>query len=144
MANARVEMDELGLYELLESETGPVGRDILRRTLAVEAASVMYCPVDEGRAWTTIEHEVGRDEHGLYGRVGSNLDYFIHIERGTGVFEEAIPGVAPSPNKGQRITAKDGGTLRFEIGGEVIYRKSIKGMRPHAPLRRGLEHADDD
>jgi hypothetical protein len=143
VALPRVEMDERGLYELLESETGPVGRDILRRTLAVEAATVMYCPVDEGRAWATIEHEVGRDEGGLYGRVGSNLDYFIHIERGTGLFEETIPGVAPSANKGRRITAKDGGMLRFEIGGQVIYRRSIKGMRPHAPLRRGLDHAED-
>lgn len=143
MADARVEFDEAGMFELLESETGPVGRDILRRTLNVEAAAVMYCEVDEGRARASIDHEIGRDEHGLYGRVGSNLDYFIHIERGTGLFEEAIPGVAPSPSKGQRITAKDGGVLRFEIGGEVLYRKSIKGMRPQAPLRRGLDAADD-
>ena len=143
MALARVEMDEAGLHELLESETGPVGKDLLRRVLNVEAASVIYCPVDEGPARASIDHEIGHDEHGLYGRVGSNLEYFIHIERGTGIFEEAIPGVTPSPNKGRRITAKDGGMLRFEIGGQVIYRKSIKGMRPHAPLRRGLDHADD-
>ncbi len=143
MALARVELDEVGLYALLEAEDGPVGRDILRRTLAVEAAAVMHCPVDEGRAWTTIEHEVIRDDEGLVGKVGSNLDYFIHIERGTGIHEETIPGVPASPNKGRRITAKDGGTLRFVIDGEVIYRKSIKGMRPHAPLRRGLAAAED-
>ncbi len=144
MANVQVTIDEQGMFELLDAEDGPVGKDILRRTLAVEAAAVIYCPIDEGPARASIGHEVTRDEHGLVGIVGSNLDYFIHIERGTGIFEETIPGVASSPNKGRRITAKDGGMLRFEIGGEVFYRKSIKGMRPHAPLRRGIEHADDD
>jgi hypothetical protein len=137
-------MDEEGLYYLLEDENGPTGRDLLRRGLNVESASVTYCPVDEGPARASIDHEIGRDQDGLYVKVGSNLDYFIHIERGTGLFEETIPGVAPSPNKGQRITAKDGGTLRFVADGEIVYRKSIKGMRPHAPLRKGLAHADDD
>jgi hypothetical protein len=143
MANARVEMDERGLYELLESETGPVGRDIMRRTLAVEARAVALCPVDEGRLRASIDHEVGRDQHGLYGRVGTNVDYAIHVERGTGVFEETVPGLAPSKNKGRRITADDGGMLRFEIGGVVFYRRSIKGMQPQPFLRPALDAAED-
>lgn len=143
MALAHFEFDEQGMYELLDAEDGPMGRDILRRTLAVEAAAVTFCPVDEGPARASITHEVTRDSDGLVGKVGSNLEYFIHIERGTGVFEETIPGVTASPNKGQRITAKDGGMLRFEIDGQVLYRRSIKGMPAHAPLRRGLDAAED-
>lgn len=143
MALARVEMDEAGLYELLDSENGPVGRDILRRTLAVEARAVALCPVDEGRLRASIDHEIGRDEHGLYGRVGTDVEYALLVERGTGVFEEAVPGVKPSANKGRRITAKGGGVLRFEVGGQVLYRRSIAGMRPQPFLRPALDAADD-
>lgn len=143
MALPRVEMDERALYELLDSETGPVGRDLLRRVLAVEARAVVLCPVDEGRLRASIDHEVGRDEHGLYGRVGTDVEYALEVERGTGVFEEAVPGIAPSSNKGRRITAKDGGMLRFEIAGQVFYRRSIKGMRPQPFLRPALDAAED-
>ncbi len=139
----RVVIDEQGMDELLDSPTGPVGRDILRRTLAVEARAVALCPVDEGRLRASIDHEVGRDAHGLYGRVGTNVEYALEVERGTGVFETTVVGVAPSKNKGRRITAHDGGVLRFEIGGQVLYRRSIKGMRPQPFLRPALDAADD-
>ncbi len=137
------EFDEQGMYELLESETGPVGKDILRRTLAVEARAVVLCPVDEGRLRASIDHEVTRDSDGLVGRVGTDVEYALDVERGTGVFEETVPGIAPSKSKGQRITAQGGGVLRFEIGGEVIYRRSIKGMRPQPFLRPALDAAED-
>ncbi len=143
MALARVELDEAGLAELLDAEDGPVGRDILRRTLAVEARAVALCPVDEGRLRASIDHEVTRDTEGLVGKVGTNVDYAIHVERGTGLYEVTVPGVAPSANKGRRITAEGGGMLRFEIGGEVIYRRSIKGMRPQSFLRPALDAAED-
>lgn len=144
MAIARVEMDEPGLTELLDAEDGPVGRDLLRRVLAIEARAIVLCPVDEGRLRADISHEVGRDADGLFGRVGVSLPYGIDVERGTGVFEEAVPGVSSSPNKGRRITAHGDGVLRFEINGEVFYRRSIKGMRPQMFLRPALAAAVDD
>jgi len=139
----RVVMDEKGLYDLLESPTGPVGKDLLRRTLNVEARAVELCPVDEGALRADIHHVIERDDEGLVGKVGVNKRYGVHVERGTGLFEETIPGVPASKSKGQRITAKDGGMLRFEVDGKVIYRRSIKGMRPQPFLRPALDAADD-
>lgn len=144
MAAPRVAWDERALYDLLEAEDGPVGRDLERRALNVEARAVELCPVDDSILRGSITHEVGRDERGLVAKVGTNVSYAIHVERGTGVFEETIPGVAPSHNKGQRITAKTPGKmLRFEVDGQVIYRPSIKGMRAQPFLRPGLDAADD-
>lgn len=143
MAAARVVIDEQGMDSLLNDPDGPVGRDILRRTLKVEARAVELCPVDEGRLRADISHEVGRDANGLYGVVGVSLDYGLDVERGTGLFEESVPDVAPSASKGQRITPKNAKALRFVAGGEVIYRTSIKGMRPRPFLRPALAAADD-
>lgn len=136
-------MDEAGIAALLYDEHGPVGQDLLRRVLAVEARVVEFTPAETGRARGSVDHEIGRDADGLYGRVGSNLDYFIHIERGTGLFEEEIEGVPASASKGHRITASDKQALAFEVHGQRVVVHSIKGMRAHAPLRRGLDAFDD-
>lgn len=144
MAAPKLVWDEKALYDLLESEHGPVGRDLERRAQNVEARAVTLCPVDDSRLRGSIDHEVVRDGHGLVAKIGTNVSYAIHVERGTGVFEETIPGVAPSHNKGRRITAKTPGKkLRFEVDGEVFYRLSIAGMRAQPFLRPALDAADD-
>ncbi len=137
-------MDDQGLYELLQAEDGPVGRDILRRVLAVEARAVVLCPVDEGRLRASLDHEITHDAEGLVGRVGTNVSYALEVERGTGLFEETVPGVAPSSSRGRRITATTpGGVLRFEVNGETVFARSIKGMRPQPFLRPALDAAED-
>lgn len=140
----RVVMDEAGLYALLESEEGPVGRDLLRRTLRVHARAVELCPVDEDVLRNSIDWEVGRDPNGLYGRVGTNVDYAIHVERGTGLYETTIEGVAPSANKGRVITPTAKQALAFTVGGRQVVVASIKGMRPQPFLRPALDAADEE
>jgi hypothetical protein len=139
----RVILHEDGLHDLLETVDGPVGRHILGLTLKVEVRAVELCPVDEGRLRASIDHEVGRDADGLYGRVGTNVDYALDVERGTGLFEETVPGVAPSRSKGRRITPTTAKALRFVVDGEVVYRTSIKGMRPRPFLRPALDAANE-
>jgi hypothetical protein len=143
MTAVRVEIDDQGIHALLNDPDGPVGRDILRRTLKVEARAVELCPVDEGRLRASIDHEVGRDRDGLYGRVGTNVNYALEVERGTGLFETNVPGVAPSASKGRRITPVQAKALRFVVDGDVVFAKSIKGMRPQPFLRPALRAAED-
>ena len=127
-----------------EPGDGAVGRDFLRGALACVASAVGRCPVSEGRLRGSIDHELEHDGRGLVARVGTNVSYAIDVERGTGVFEETVPGISSSANKGRRITAKTPGKmLRFEIGGEVFYRASIAGMRPQPFLRPALDAAAD-
>jgi hypothetical protein len=140
----RVVLDDAGLHALLESPDGPVGRDLLRRTLAVEARAVELCPVDEDRLRGSIDHEVGRDAEGLYGRVGTNVDYALDVERGTGLFEETVEGIAPSRSKGHRITPTSKQALAFTAaGGQKVVVRSIRGMHAQPFLRPALDAFDD-
>ncbi len=143
MAN-RVVMDEKGMAALLHSEDGPVGRDTVRRTIRVFGRSVELCPVDDGEARLSLDWEVGRDEHGIYGRVGSNLERFIHIERGTGLYEVEIEGVPASPNKGRVITPSTKQALAFKVNGRQVVVASIKGMHAQPVLRPALDAFDED
>lgn len=85
MAGTYVRIDEAGLARLLESEEGPVAKDLLRRLIKVERAAKRLCPVDTGRLRSSITHDpdLRRDEQGLYGVVGTNVEYAPHVEFGT-------------------------------------------------------------
>jgi HK97 gp10 family phage protein len=71
------------LAQLLESTSGPVAKDLLRRTIKVESAAKRLCPVDTGRLRSSITHSVERDAKGLAGIVGTDVEYGIHVELGT-------------------------------------------------------------
>lgn len=80
---ATVRIDQAAMAELLESIDGPVGKEILRRTLAVERAAKRLCPVDTGRLRSSITHEIQKDGRGLVGVVGTNVSYAAYVEFGT-------------------------------------------------------------
>jgi HK97 gp10 family phage protein len=79
----RVVLNGPALAELIESPAGPVGREVLRRTIRVETAAKRACPVDTGRLRSSITHEVAVDVRGLAGRVGTNVEYAPYVEFGT-------------------------------------------------------------
>lgn len=85
------------LAELLESEQGPVAKDLLRRVLRVERAAKQACPVDTGRLRASITHRLERDSQGLYGLVGTNVNYAPHVEFGT-KYMRAKPYLRPALN----------------------------------------------
>jgi len=79
----RVVFDERALRELFESPRGPVGKDLVRRTLRVERRAKELAPVDTGRLRSSITYEVGEDSRGLVARIGTNVTYAIYLEYGT-------------------------------------------------------------
>lgn len=83
------------LARLLESESGPVAKDLLRRTIKVESAAKRTCPVDTGRLRSSITHSLERDGKGLVGFVGSDVDYAIYVELGTR-YSRAQPYLRPA------------------------------------------------
>lgn len=122
---AEVVLHEAGFAELLAPE-GAAGRDLLRRGLNVEARAVELCPVEDGRLRGSITHEdVERTGEALVIRIGTNVDYALGIEEGTGLYGPKHEVIRPK-------TAK---ALRFEIDGEVVFVKSVKG-RPATPFLR--------
>lgn len=83
-SNAAVRLDPEAIQRLLTSENGPVGRDLLRRAVRVEAAAKRACPVDTGRLRASLTHVIEEDGEGLYAVVGTNVEYAIYVELGTG------------------------------------------------------------
>lgn len=83
------------LERLLEGESGPVAKDLLRRTIRVESAAIRACPVDTGRLRSSITHDLERDARGLVGFVGTSVEYAIHLEFGTR-FMAAQPFLRPA------------------------------------------------
>lgn len=79
----RVVLHAAELTRLLEGPDGPVGREVLRRTIRVETAAKRLCPVDTGRLRSSITHEVAVDLDGLVARIGTNVEYAPYVEFGT-------------------------------------------------------------
>lgn len=80
---SRTRLNQAELNRLLTSPDGPVGRDLVRRTVQVETAAKRLCPVDTGRLRSSITRAVDVDSNGLVGVVGSDVDYAEHVEFGT-------------------------------------------------------------
>lgn len=78
-----VRLDAAAIQELLTSESGPIGKDLLRRTIKVEGQAKRLCPVDTGRLRASVTHALERDDQGLYGIVGTDVRYAPYIELGT-------------------------------------------------------------
>lgn len=72
-----------GLRELLQSENGPIAKDLARRGYKVSNQAKRLCPVDTGRLRSSITMVLESDSEGLYAVVGTNVDYAEHVEFGT-------------------------------------------------------------
>lgn len=75
--------DHAELTRVLQGRDGPVFRDLVKRTLRVEQAAKQGCPVDEGRLRSSIRHSFGQDARGLFGRVGTDVEYARAVHDGT-------------------------------------------------------------
>jgi hypothetical protein len=101
---ADVEWNDHELHELLLSEHGPVGRDLIRRAIRVHRHAVMLCPVDTGHLRSSLTWELGEIGsgggegvwgEGLYVDVGTNVEYAPYVEEGTR-YMTARPFLRPS------------------------------------------------
>lgn len=97
----RVILNQAAINQLLKTEGGPVGKDLLRRAVNVETAAKRYCPVDTGRLRASIEHDLGIDSKGLFARIGSNVEYAIFVEAGTR-YQHGQPYLRPALREATR------------------------------------------
>lgn len=122
--------DPAVLHHLFRAQEGPVGQDLDRKAVLVEAQARRLCPVRTGRLVTTIRRDRGVGPLGQYvdviaGREGSTpeLGYVLY---GT---EPHI--IRPSARK----------TLRFISGGRITFAREVhsRGTRPNPFLVRALD-----
>jgi len=79
----RFRFDQAALDQLFDSAQGPVGKELLRRTVRVESGAKRLCPVDTGRLRSSITHALERDMRGLVGIIGTDVEYAPFVELGT-------------------------------------------------------------
>lgn len=87
----RVDLNDAAIRELLNSETGPVGRDLVVKAQRVTQDAKRRCPVSpsgsgdhsSGHLRSSIDWDLSRDEEGLHADIGTTVDYALYVEFGT-------------------------------------------------------------
>ncbi|MFI7278507.1 hypothetical protein [Streptomyces sp. NPDC049879] len=129
MARSWIE-DPAGMDALLNSPTGPVGRLVADVTRNVLRAVEVECPKRTGATARSFHSDIEiRPNRQIRGRVFSDDPVVQYLEQGTGLYGP----------RGRRITPRTSKALRFELGGQVIFAKSVRGMRKQPFMRRSLE-----
>lgn len=91
MARGGLRWDDREVARLLESEAGPVGRELLSAGAAVAKRAKELCPVSphgsgdnpSGHLRSSIGYSVARDEQGLFAEVGTGVEYALPVELGS-------------------------------------------------------------
>lgn len=129
------------LNYLLHSPSGAVARDLLKRGYKVQARAKVLISgagpghpkrVRTGNTRSSINVRL-LAAPSLRVRVGTNVWYAIYIHGGTGIY-----GPRKTPIRPKRAKA-----LRFRINGQVIFAKSVKGMRKNQFLKDALPAMKD-
>lgn len=84
-------------------------RGLIKASLLVEGQAVLLAPVDKGGLRDSIGYKV--DESELVAYVGTNCEYAIYVEFGTGEFAENGNG-----RKGGWVYKTPSGEVRFTYG----------------------------
>lgn len=93
-----------GLAELLLSPVGAVAVDLQRKVMKVEAGAKRRCPVDKGRLRSSIRGTVERDGNGMFGKVGTEVEYAAAVHDGHKAFT-----VTSRRGPGTALAFSDGG-----------------------------------
>lgn len=76
--------NQAAVRKLLRSPTGPVGRDLVRRSIRVVNAAKVGCPVDTGRLRAAQDRtDPTPIANGLVVQVGSNIKYSRAVHEGS-------------------------------------------------------------
>lgn len=145
MADVTVRLDPGAIRAQLTGPGGAIARDLIRRGQRVENKARRLCPVDEGRLRASISTEVRGSGSSLTIRIGSNLEYAIYVEEGTGIY--AGRGyITPKRGTYMRWPRKNNsgsGSRRYSGGrtSTYVFAKRVKGVRPRPFLRPALDAA---
>lgn len=126
----RVDVDQAGLRELLNSPQSPVVREMASLTRRVQNRARQKVGVDSGRLRGSITGVVNTVGSEVVGTVGSSVQYATYHHEGTGIY---------GPRR-RPIRAKNGGVLVFKPQGAqtVIFRPEVKGSRGNPFLAEAL------
>jgi len=114
----RLAKDLTGAERIIDEE---MLRGMQRVSLQVEASAKALAPVQTGHLRRSITNQVTAHGKSIVARIGTNVPYARYVEEGRGPIE-----------------AGPGRVLRFEIGGQVFYRKRVGPARPKPYMKPAL------
>jgi hypothetical protein len=102
-----VVLDDPAIAQLLNSESGPVGRLLAEKAQVVTQGAKRRCPVSpsgsehhpSGWLRSSIGWDLGRDAEGLHADIGTDVDYALDVEFGTKPHEIRSHGDWPLRNR---------------------------------------------
>lgn len=125
--NLNITINTEELKKLSEDIINIADTSIKYTALDLLSETVKEMPVDTGRLQTSVD--IGKLEKMSY-YIGSNVFYRWWVHEGTGIF---------GPH-GTPITPVNAEFLRFEINGQVFYRRSVKGQKPNRYYDRAIKN----
>lgn len=126
MVSMEVEIDLQSLAQVIQA-----GKDATKDVVKLYALELWgnvkrESPVDEGRLASSFQIDAIDD---LSWRVSSNVLYAMFVQSGTGIFGPSATPIVP-------VSAS---ALVFEIGGEMVFARSVLGMKPNPYLDRAMD-----
>lgn len=116
---ASIKMNQGALAVILTEATDLA---LTRAAILVQNEARRLCPVDTGRLRASINFSItGGDAQSLVCRVGTNVEYALWVERGTGVYGPHGTPVVPT----------HASHLVFTVGGRKVFVQSVKGQEAH-------------
>jgi len=128
-----VTLNQAALGRLVRDRNSDVGRQLVRKTVAVFNRAASTCPVDKGRLRSSHAWEVRVDGRGLVGVVGVSVDYARWVHDGTGIYG---PRRAPIRPRTARVLA-----FKPKGSSKVVFARQVRGMRGRPWLRNALQAA---
>jgi hypothetical protein len=141
---ADLKLDQAAINNLLQSKSGPVAIEVIKRSNRVLNKARRLCPVDEGRLRASLAFELRQGENGdLVGRVGTNVEYAVYVHEGTGIY--AGRGMI-TPKRGKFLAwpVKNNsgqGNRRYKGGStqKYAFARRVKGQPGKPFLRNALD-----
>ena len=96
--------------------------------MEIQAGFIDESPVDKGRLQKWKLKKVNDWEY----KIHDGPEYALFVALGTGIYGE----------RGKPIVPVHAQALRFEIGGKVIFAKSVKGQKPNPYHERGVARGE--
>lgn len=126
--------DEISKALMLKSSKVADNAQVKMLTMAalmVESEAKQKAPIDKGVLRSSITHKLEGSTGARMARVGTNIEYAVYQEYGTGVFGP----------KGRPITPKRGRFLVFRgKDGNMVFARQVAGSPKREFMKKGTEY----
>lgn len=105
---------------------------LTRKAIQVQNEARRLCPVDTGTLRRSITYSItGSSAESMQARVGSNIDYALAVEVGTGIYGPKGRPIVPTTKQFLVFTTKTG----------TVFARSVRGRKATPYLKPALEKA---